>query len=145
MTTSSSLYDIDFAAWASHNANLLRNKLWSEVDIKNLCEELEDMAKKERHELISRLVILLLHLLKHQFQTSHRSRSWINSIVEQRYQVQRQLKLSPSLKTFIDSALIEAYPDAVKLAVKETSLPFNTFPKISPYTLEQILDEDFFP
>ncbi len=138
------LYNTDFSAWALHNADLLRSGRWSEADIENICEALEDMAKKDRHELVSRLVILLLHWLKHQFQPEQRSKSWLSSIIEQRYQVQRQLKFSPSLKSFVAQAVVEAYPDAVKLAVKETGLPINTFPDICPYLLEQILDEDFF-
>jgi len=29
--------------------------------------------------------------------------------------------------------------------VQETNLPEKTFPVISPYTLEQALDDDFYP
>jgi hypothetical protein len=139
------LYDTDFDAWALRNATLLREGRLSEADISNISEELESLANKDRNELISRLVILVLPLLKYAYQPSRRGRSWSNSIIEQRYQIQRQLKFSPSLQPFLPAALLEAYPDAVKLAVKETKLAASVFPAQCPYTVEQILNEDFLP
>ncbi len=140
----SQLYEADFAAWALRNAQLLREGRIAEADLENISEELESLARKDRNELISHLVILLLHLLKYQYQKQRRNRGWRNSIVEQRYQVQRQLKLSPSLKPFLPTAMEEAYPDAVKLAVQETGLDKSVFPSEGPYTIEDVLREDFF-
>jgi len=60
------------------------------------------------------------------------SRNWRSSIIEQRKQVDRQLKLSPSLKPFLMGAVQEAYFDGVDLAVKETRLPKFTFPNTYP-------------
>ena len=147
------LYDTDFSAWALRNAELLRAGRVAEADISHISEELEGLARKDRNEFVSHLVILLLHLLKWQFQLQQLTRSWRefsgksweNSIDEQRYQIQRQLKFSPSLKPFLPEALQEAWPDAVKLAVKETRLARSVFPAQCPYTLEQVLDEDFYP
>jgi hypothetical protein len=147
------LYDTDFAAWALRNAELLKAGRVSEVDCVHLGEELESMAKKDRSELVSHLIILLAHLLKWQFQFAalqgmwreFSGKSWQSSIDEQRLQIQRQLKLSPSLKAFFAEAMIEAYPDAVKLASRETKLDKTVFPADCLYTLEQILDDDYFP
>jgi hypothetical protein len=72
-------------------------------------------------------------------------KSWQFSIIEQRKQIARQLKMSPSLNTYLTTAVIEAYADAVELAIKETQLPPTTFPNTCPYTLAQLLEEDFYP
>ena len=147
------LYEKDFYAWIYHNIELVRSKNWDEIDTDLLIEELESMAKRDRHELISHLIILIAHLLKWQFQFKQLSEmwqefkgdSWQNSIIEQRNQIERQLQMSPSLKAYFDDAVQKAYVHAVNIAVKETKLPTATFPKICPYSIEQLMDNDFYP
>jgi hypothetical protein len=148
-----SLYEKDFYAWIYHNIELVKAKKWDEIDADLLIEELESMAKRDRHELISHLAILIAHLLKWQFQFKQLSekwqefdgRSWKRSIIEQRDQVESQLQMSPSLKPYFDDAIQKAYSRAVKIAAKETKLPVKTFPTICPYSIEQLLDDDFYP
>ena len=77
-------YDTDFYTWALHNAQLLRERRWSEIDVEHLIEELESMGKNNQRELNSRFKILLAQLLKWQYQPDHRSKSWQRSIDEQR-------------------------------------------------------------
>src|SRR5271155_4858757 len=89
-------YDKDFYAWSLHNAALLREGKLSEVDLEHIAEEIEDMGKKDRRELISRLAMLLAHLLKWKFQTERRSNSWKNTIKHQRFKVKDVLSESPS-------------------------------------------------
>jgi hypothetical protein len=60
-------YKQDFYAWAMKNAALIRQGRFSEIDAEHVAEELESMGKSEKRELISRLSILLTHLLKWQF------------------------------------------------------------------------------
>jgi len=153
MTNLAKLYDDDLDAWAVQNADLLRHGRVAEADIAHIAEELETMGKRDRHELVSRLIILLAHLLKweHQFQQlsgqwqEFTGKSWRASIDEQRLRIARQLQLSPSLKSYLADAVSEAYPDAVKLATRETGLVRSEFPDGCPYTVEQLLDEEFFP
>ena len=153
MTSLAKLYDDDLDAWAERNADLLRHGRVAEADIAHIAEELETMGRKDRHELVSRLIILLAHLLKweHQFQQlsgrwqEFSGRSWQASIDEQRLRITRQLQLSPSLKPYLVEAVAEAYPDAVKLAARETRLVRTEFPDSCPYSLEHLLDEEFFP
>lgn len=148
-----SLYEKDFYAWIYHNIDLVRTKKWDEIDADLLIEELESMAKRDRHELISHLTILIAHLLKWQFQFKQLSDtwkefkgdSWQGSIVEQRNQIERQLQMSPSLKAHFEESIQKAYPHAVKIAVKETKLSAKTFPITCPYSTEQLIDDDFYP
>jgi hypothetical protein len=57
----------------------------------------------------------------------------------------RLIKKTPSLRMIPAQDLADAYEDARKLAATETGLPFKTFPVDCPYTIEQILNEDWLP
>lgn len=138
-------YETDFYAWALHNAQLLREGRLSELDVEHLAEELESMGKRDRRELISRFKILLGHLLKWQYQPDYRGRSWRGSIIEQRSEIKELIKENPSLRPYLPDSIIDAYSKAVELATKETRLSINTFPRECPYSLEKILDDDFYP
>lgn len=148
-----SLYEHDFYAWIQHHIQLLKQGKWSEIDTEILIDELEGMAKRDRYELISHLKILIAHLLKWEYQlpqltdrwNSWQGGSWQATIVEQRDQIVSQLELSPSLKNELAQAVEKAYPNAVKIAAKETQLAKSTFPSTCPYTLDQLLNEDFYP
>lgn len=141
----SSLYDRDFYAWANEQAGLLRAGKLSSADIENIAEEIESMGKTERRELISRLTILLCHLLKWQYQPSRRGASWEVTIANQRRAVARLLVDNPSLKSKLPEAIDAAYIDARGDAYAETGLPKATFPAACPWTHDRIADEGFWP
>lgn len=136
------LYEKDFYQWIQQNIQLLRQGRLAEIDTEILIDELENMAKSSQRELVSHLIILLAHLLKWQH---FQGKSWRATIDEQRIQIQAQLEESPSLTNYLAEAIDKAYPKAIKLAVKETLLPPSHFPAGCPYTLAQLLDEDFYP
>jgi len=145
MQASADLYQADYYAWLCHQAALLRQGRTADIDPDLLAEELEAMGCRERNQLVSRLIILIAHLLKWQYQPAHRSSSWRGSIVEQRVQVSRELRLSPSLKSVLPQAIDEAYADALRIAAKETGLDLGVFPPSCPYRESSILDDDFWP
>ena len=93
----------------------------------------------------SNLVVVLLHLLKHQFQPRRRSRSWRASIVEHRQRLRDDFRSSPSLRGYARDVFTEAYADARARASAETGLPEGVFPETPPYSLEQALDPEFLP
>jgi hypothetical protein len=138
-------YDKDFYAWSLHNAVLIREGKLSEVDLKNVAEEIESMGKADRRELIDRLAVLLAHLLKWKFQPSLRGRSWEITIKEQREEVKDQLDESPSLKHELDDQFNRAYRKALNIVEKETGLNQNTLPKNCPFSLKESLEENFLP
>lgn len=140
-----SLYAIDFYQWANDQAALLRSGNLAALDIANLIDEIEGMAKSEKRELINRLGVLLAHLLKWQYQVSRRSNSWRFTILEQRRKVLRVLKENPGLKYNINETVIDAYGDARYDAAKETNLTLTTFPIDCPWMFEQIIDDEFWP
>jgi Domain of unknown function DUF29 len=132
-------YNKDFYAWALHSAELIREGKFSELDVENLAEELESMGKSERRELISRLAILIAHLLKWQFQPERRCNSWKYTIEEQQLKVTELLEESPSLKYELETKLSDAYKQAVLIAAKETNLDRKVFPEKCFFDLEHCL------
>jgi hypothetical protein len=142
---SSELYETDFYKWTIEQAKFLREEKWNCLDVPNLLEEIESLGKQQRQELRNRLGILLGHLLKWDFQPDRRSKSSIATIREQRHQILRLLKESPSLKPYLPEALVDAYETGLNLAVSETSLDYDAFPQECPYSLEQILNPEFPP
>jgi hypothetical protein len=141
----SELYKTDFHAWTRRAAELVRQHKLDALNLEDLAEELDSMGAKERRELMSRLDVLISHLLKWAYQPDRRTNSWDGTIREQRRQIARAIKLSPSLKPFLPEALTDVYPDAVERAVFETGLPEQLFPQDCPYLLDEILDRTFYP
>ena len=140
-----SLYERDFHAWASEQADLLRAGRLAEADIAHIVEEIESMGRSERRELVNRLTVLLLHLLKWRFQPALRGNSWRLSIKEQRIRLAAHLEDNPSLKAEIDQAILQAYRLAAIEAERETGLSESTFPTVCPFSFEQMMDERFWP
>jgi hypothetical protein len=139
------LYDTDFHSWIQEHILLLKESRFADIDAAHLIEELEDMGKSNKRELKSRLIVLVAHLLKWQYQATQRSTSWQASINEQRRQLLFLLKEMPSLKNSINDALTEIYSDALEWASEETHLAQHDFPDQCPYSTAQLLDKNFYP
>ena len=74
----SALYEQDETAWLEIMAKLVAKKRFAELDHQHLSDYLNDMAKRDRREVRSRLVQLLLHLLKWEYQPENRAASGIS-------------------------------------------------------------------
>jgi hypothetical protein len=138
-------YQQDFYGWVNATARLVRERRFSEVDTGYLAEELEGMGRTEKRELVKRLAILLMHLLKWQYQPARRSRIWQNTLAVQRSDLRDLLEDSPSLRAEIPVAIQKAYGRAVLLVEDETGLEASSLPPASPYTFDQIADSRFLP
>ena len=138
-------YDRDFYAWANEQAALLRAGKLEEADLEHIAEEIESMGKIEKRELVSRLTVLLLHLLKWRFQPELRSTSWRLSVEEPRLQAASHLADNPSLKALLGTAITDAYRVAVIGARRETGFGASTFPVNCPWSFAQMMDDDFWP
>ena len=137
------LYEVDFYAWTQEQSALLSRGQWKSLDIENLVEEIESLGKQQKQELRNRLGILIGHLLKWEFQPELRGKSWRSTIVEQRDRITLHLKDNPSLKFYLDEAVIDAYRLALSLVVRETPLDYPDLPSDCPYAIAQILDPQF--
>lgn len=138
-------YDSDFYGWTQEQAGLLRSGNLHLLDTRNLLEEIESMGNSERRELESRLEVLFQHLLKWQYQPSHRGCSLQLTIAEQRRKIVRRLSRNPSLKNELGELMADAYGDAILSASRETGLEAQTFPADCPWDYEQLTDSQFYP
>ena len=141
------LYDKDFYLWTQEQAALVRAGKVHELDLDNVAEELESLGKSQWHAVENRLAVLVRHLLKWQYQPARRQRgrSWRSTIWEQRQRLHRLLKQSPSLRPHVTAMIEEEYASIRARTLDETSLPPSTLPETCPWTVEQILDETFWP
>ncbi|MDM3852020.1 MAG: DUF29 domain-containing protein [Aphanizomenon gracile PMC627.10] len=146
--TTQTLYDQDYYLWIRTTINQLRAGQFSVVDLENLLEELETMGRSEKRAIKSLLIKLLEHLLKLKCWDSERERNqghWKGEIRTFRIQIKDELKDSPSLKPYILEIFDQCYQDARKLVSDRSELPLDIFPLTPIASLEQILDENWFP
>jgi hypothetical protein len=145
MTSRRSLHDNDFYAWSLEQAALLREGRVGEADLATIAEEIESMGKTEKRELVSRLTVLLLHLLKWERQPTGRSNSWRLSIANARDEIADLLDDNPSLKPIIDDVMTSAYRYARRKAAIETDMSEEAFPARCPWSFVRAMDEGFWP
>ena len=135
-----SLHQRDFYAWVEQQCLALRNHDSSQLDWDGLQEELEALGRQEYRELVSRLAVLLGHLLKWQYQPDRRTRSWFLSIREQRRAITRLLAQNPSLRAKDADAVVDGFEAGIDLVLRETDLSLRSLPDQSPWTFEQALE-----
>jgi hypothetical protein len=145
MQSRRSLHDSDFYAWSLEQAALLSAGPVGEADLAAIAEEIESMGKTEKRELVSRLTVLLLHLLKWQRQPAVRGNSWRLSIANAHDEIADLLSDNPSLKTVIDEVTVSACRYARRKAAIETDLGEQEFPAQCPWSFVQAMDEGFWP
>ena len=134
-----SAYEADYGAWVAAQAALLRAGRFDQLDLTNLIDEVESLGRSDFHKFESAIKIVLLHLLKWDIQTDHRSRSWADSIEGHRKRVVKELKDSPSYQSRTEEAVVEAYQRARLKAHEETKLPMRAFPESCPYSWDDIM------
>ena len=148
------LYDQDFQLWLSQTINQLENQQFDQLDLEHLIGELTDLGKSNQRSLESNLIILIAHLLKLKIQQDAPEMmkgSWLDAVSDHRQRVLYDLEEIPSLKSHLETAIAKVYPSSRKLAIKEGKrakfgirIPLEKeYPLDCPFTVEQILDEDF--
>jgi hypothetical protein len=140
-----STYDADFYGWANEQAALLRAGRLGEADIANIAEEIESMGRSEKRELVSRLAVLLTHMLKWRYQPAGRRSSWRASIIVQRSRLADHIDDNPSLKPLIPKAMATAYEEARVVAGDETKLGEAAFPPTSPWSFDEAMNPNYWP
>ena len=138
-------YEKDFYGWAITNAALLKQGKFSEVDMEHVIGEMESLGRSNRRELVSRLGILIAHLLKWEYQPDLKNKSWKGTIVRQRIDINDVLEENPSLKSQLDTIISKSYRYALAILEEETPLDLKLFPEECRYAFSQIMDEKFYP
>jgi hypothetical protein len=142
---SDDLYARDYYGWALAQARLLRERRFTELDLANLAEEVEDLGRRQASELQSRYETLLVHLLRWLLQPERRSHSWRGTIIRERGKIAEHLEDNPGLRPRRPELFAKAYRHARADAVIETNLPLVTVPAACPWALEQVMDDAFWP
>jgi hypothetical protein len=146
------LYERDFFAWTQQQAELLRREAIrgaiTDLDLENLAEEIDSLGKCDRRALASQLARITEHLLKLQFGHAYEPRAgWKNSVDAHRAKARRILADSPGLKGELISLLNEGYEDGRRRAARLLGVDRGpvTLPEVCPYTIDQLLDRDWWP
>ena len=142
MTTS--LYEQDILLWVEDTVNKLKNHDFKNLDIDNLIEEVESLGISQKKELISRLMVLLEHLLKRLYvNLPYDYNGWERTIRNQCSEIDLLITQIPSLESRWDDSFIVAWEIALKTVRKEYRQV--SFPDRWPYSqsVETILNEDF--
>jgi len=103
------------------------------------------MSRRHPRECGRRLEIVLLHLLKWRYQPERRSPSWRRTLLEQRHQLTHLLQRYPRLRPQVPAMLTQRYRTARLAGLRETGRLEEAIPRACPWTVEQILDPDFWP
>jgi len=143
-----SLYETDYSLWLEQILAQLTVGDFTNIDLENLIEEIQDLGKSEKHAVASYLMRLCEHLLKVKYWNSEGEnclRGWELEIANFRIQIHRKLKSSPSLKNYLEEKFSEEYVNAKKLFLKASGLEATLIPEQPCFSLEEALDEDWLP
>ncbi|NBC31130.1 MAG: DUF29 family protein [Alphaproteobacteria bacterium] len=146
---SAELHDTDFFAWTRDQAARLRQLSDEErIDAEILAEEIEALGSSDFHAVESYLERIIEHLLRLQFSgldlhVDH----WRNEI--DTFRVKFEDRVTPSMRTKLSERIDRRYRVACNRArnALKTSVPdiATRLPECCPYSLEQILNADWFP
>jgi signal transduction histidine kinase len=142
------LYDVDYHLWLVETLKQLEDNELESLDIEHLIEEILDFSRREKRRLDSLMTRLLEHLLKLQYWQAERRYNlnhWKREIRNFRKQINRDLKVSPSLKGYLAEQFDELYQDARELVADASGLPLAHFPVIPIAGLDMVLDETWLP
>jgi hypothetical protein len=139
-----SLYEQDFLRWSEDTAAKLKARDFDHLDIENLIEEVEALGISQKKELISRLIILLEHLLERLYvNLPNGYNGWERTIRTQLGELDILLDVAPSLMTRWEASFNKAWQIASKNVRKEypkTDFPLTWAFSRSP---EEMLNSDF--
>jgi hypothetical protein len=136
-------YERDFYSWSLEQARLIREGRTEALDRDNLAEEIESLGREQFNKLVSAMRVAMLHMLKWDHQPARRSRSWMLSIKQARFDITDVLDDNPGLKPRVAEAIVRAYRGARIDAAKETGLDEADFPDACPYAFGDITSRDF--
>ncbi len=135
----------DIATTSEHHAAVEIKKSFDEGNLHDVEEGLEIlldvMARGEKRALRSQLIRLMVHILKWKIQPQKRSRSWVLTISNARFEIEMEQKYSPSLnKAHIE----EIWENSLKQAKKEAQIETDMSIKhIENLTWEEVFEIEY--
>ena len=142
-----SLYEEDFTLWAERQGALLRARRFEELDLDNLIEEVEALARKDRGEVESRAELILTHFLKLAYSPAPEPRrGWVRTVLTQRRALARML--TATLRDHLQNQLPESYRQARRMAAVEMetdAIESEILPAECPYSIDELLEPEWLP
>jgi Domain of unknown function DUF29 len=139
-----SLYEIDEHLWLEKTVQLLKEKRFNDLDLDNLIEELDSLGRRDKLKVISFTEQIIRHFLLLQYwrqEYQNSAKHWQIEIISFRAQLKRHL--TTNLSNYLEDNLENTYQDCLIFVRRKTDNLVN-FPENCPYTLEQILDHNYF-
>lgn len=133
------LYETDFSAWLESQVQALKKKDFEHLDIENLLEEMETLGTSEKSAIESYIVIILIHLIKRHVQADRSGKSWDDSIINSRVQIETIIGKNPSLRSYPRQVFSKCYTRALKIASKQMSSEVRCFPSGCLWSIEEVL------
>jgi hypothetical protein len=143
MSTNGELYEKDFYAWTQETAALIAAGKWHEIDQALLADEVAGLGRDDQREIVRRVQCLLKELLLWWALPGERKGNWASAILEERARLEDIVRDSPSLKAQLGEVMAAEYRWARSKAQDQT-LGY-VFPEACPFTVAQVLDDDFLP
>lgn len=140
------LYEIDDYLWLEETIKLLKAKDLENLDLDHLIEELEDLGRNNLNKVRSLLRQIIIHILFLQYweqEYERNYRHWEGEIIAFRDDLNNSL--TTTLKNKLSEELDHIYNVSVKFVSKKTGLSVDIFPDNCPYSLEQLLDDNWYP
>jgi Domain of unknown function DUF29 len=144
-------YDDDFYAWTQYQAEVLRTMAVTDnrFDRENVVEEIETLGRSERDAVRSQIRRIIEHLLKLAYSPAEPPRfDWSETVLDARQTLSD--KISPTLRRDAEQNLDKLYADGRKRAsagLRRHGEPSaaDALPQTCPYSLDDIIRDDWYP
>jgi hypothetical protein len=139
------LYELDYLAWYETTLNQIKNNQLNELDFDNLSEVLENLVKdiKRSGESYLKQIIINLLLIEYWETETINHRHWASEIDNFRDELDNDM--TTNLRKHLANEKEKIYQKSVRNVILKTGLNQKTFPVKCPYTLEQLLDNNWWP
>jgi predicted unusual protein kinase regulating ubiquinone biosynthesis (AarF/ABC1/UbiB family) len=138
-----SLYEADNEQWLAQTLKLLKEKRLENLDLEHLIEELEAVGRRDKLTVESFLEQIIRHLLLLQYwekQYEYNSNHWRAEIIS--FRIQLNEYLNQNLRNHLQENQSKVYQKALRYVNQKTGRTIH-FPEDCPYTLEQLLNQDW--
>jgi hypothetical protein len=139
------LYETDFYAWSHDQAERIRALKPKGTDWANVAEEIESLARRDKREVAASLRAILKQFISWRLQPEKRTKRGIRTVFDRRDRIERILRDSPTLARMTGELLQREYPRARDAVLQGYDGPKAKVPAKSPFTIDQMLDPDYWP
>ena len=132
-----SLYDRDLDLWLEMAIAQLKAGDFHNLDVENLIEELEGLSGSNKREIETRLERLIEHILKRCYVNMPECyRGWLMTIFDQRRDIVKLLRQSPSLKRHF----VKMFDDCFETSLKRIKIEYPDYQFLDKWQFRNDID-----